>query len=73
MTEICDDRNNLPCLHVCLSVLLAYGVVELESFEACTSHEEEGDVLNVFGLLLVCVLFVYEEHVSSVTLKMMSG
>lgn len=51
---------------MCLSVLLAYRVVELEGFETCTSHEKEGDVLDVFSLLLVCVLFVYEEHVSAI-------
>lgn len=49
-------KRYVPCLHVCLAVLLRLGVVEFERTEASARHNEEGNILNIFYILLVDVL-----------------
>ena len=49
-------KRHVPCLHVCLAVLLRFGIVEFERPETSACHNEEGDILDIFYNLLVDIL-----------------
>ena len=56
--------GDVPCLHVCLAVLLGLGVIELKCTDTSTSHQEERNVLEVLDFLLVRVLQATKYRIS---------